>query len=71
MDLRTTMSIASVAIGLITLTGGTLAYIKVKFNDLKHLDINLKEIKVSLKSLEDKTDKLSDRVSKIEGKLEK
>jgi len=42
--------------------------VSVKFNDLKHLELDFKELKKKVNSIIEKLDLLSQRVSRLEGK---
>jgi len=42
--------------------------VSVKFNDLKHLELDFKELKKKVNSIIEKLDSLSQRVSRLEGK---
>ena len=60
---------------LILLTGITLiniiANFAVKFNDLKHIEIEIKKIWEELKILREETKEKGERLSRIEGILSK
>ena len=45
-----------------------MIFIVIKFNDLKHLDLDMKEIKESLKKIDDAVCRTGERVASIEGK---
>ena len=78
MDLRMILAISQVFLNLVILIAGSFAFIKVKFNDLKHIEADLKtltrvsqerhaENKKSISSLDTKLDTISDRLARQEG----
>lgn len=47
-----------------------LGIMLIKFNDMKHMSLDLTEIKSSIKSMDRKVNRLDRKVAKIEGKIE-
>lgn len=60
-------------LGIIIPTGLTLfnavMFCFIRFNDLRHLEINVKELKDTIDKYGDKIDKLSTRVARLEGRI--
>lgn len=64
MGVNTVIAIGSIVINVVIL-------MTVKFNDLKHIHLNVSELKKGQDKLYGKVNGLCQRVSRIEGKLEK
>jgi hypothetical protein len=69
MDIRSTAAVVSATVSVCGFLGGIVLFCIIKFNDMRHIELNLKEIKTDVKDIKKTLDIHGQEISHIKGTM--